>query len=133
MGEASAQQIPSTDVDTVAIRHHLDTLILKLAAAQAGSIDAVRESRRHAEAALDVLNRSGEALCEHARIAGVGQAGERWTCDGCGATWPMGLATSGGRPAPLRTQRRVHDPEPVAGRPDACELDEPVSSSREAT
>jgi hypothetical protein len=128
MGEASAQQIPSTNVDTVAIRHHLDTLILKLAAAQAGSIDAVRESRRHAEAALDILNRSREAVCEHARVSGVRQAGERWTCDGCGATWPTGVERGAGRPALLRTQRRVHDPEPLAGRPGACELDEPVSS-----
>jgi hypothetical protein len=78
----------STDADTVAIRHHVDTLILKLAAAQAGSIHAVRESRRHAEAVLEILNGSGEVVCEHARFSGVAQSDEEWRCNGCGASWP---------------------------------------------
>jgi hypothetical protein len=79
----------STDrEDRVAIRHHLDTLLLRLAAAQAGSLDAVRESRRHAEAVLEILNGSDEVMCEHARFSGVGQTADEWRCDGCGASWP---------------------------------------------
>lgn len=87
-------EITSSDADTVAIRHHVDTLILKLAAAQAGSIHAVKESRRHAEAVLEILNGSGEVVCEHARFSGVAQSDEEWRCNGCGASWPKRTGTN---------------------------------------
>jgi hypothetical protein len=122
--------ITSADADTVAIRHHLDTLILKLATAQAGSHDAVRESRKHAEAALEILNRSDEVMCEHARFSGISETADEWQCDGCGASWPKSAAPI--RPAPLRTHRKVHDPEraaPAYSTPaHSAHLDAPVNS-----
>ena len=80
--------------ERLAIRHHLDTLILKLAAAQAGSLDAVREGRIHALAALAVLDRPSEVGCEHARVSGLAQSSREWMCEGCGAHWPKSPAAA---------------------------------------
>jgi hypothetical protein len=120
------QNLTTAESETVAIRHHLDTLILKLAAAQAGSLDAVRDSRMHAEAALAILNGSEEVMCEHARFSGVGQTDEAWMCEGCGASWPKSASVK--PPPPLRTHRRVHDPAPIATVPDPDALGEPINS-----
>jgi hypothetical protein len=118
--------INGTDVETVAIRHHLGALILKLAAAQAGSLEAVRESRRHAEAALAILDGAEEVMCEHARVFGVGQTADAWLCEGCGASWPKSTAAL--RPAPVRTHRKVRDRAPVSTLADPDHLDAPVNS-----
>jgi hypothetical protein len=115
-----------SDAETVAIRHHLDALILKLAAAQAGSLDAVRDSRIHAEAALELLAGRREAACEHARIFGLGQTPDEWRCDGCGARWPKGAAAM--RPAIARTGRPARESAPIPTRVDSERLDEPVNS-----
>lgn len=78
--------------ERLAIRHHLDTLILKLAAAQAGSPAAVRESRTHALAALAILDRPDDVACEHARVSGLTESSREWMCEGCGAHWPKRTA-----------------------------------------
>jgi hypothetical protein len=84
-------RVACTAIERVALRHHLDTLILKLAAAQAGSVDAAKESRRHAEAVREMLIGSDERACEHVRLAGVSETADGWECEGCGARWPGGL------------------------------------------
>jgi hypothetical protein len=92
---AGAPEVASAVVvDLVAMRHHLDTVILKLATAQAGSFDAVKESRRHAEALLEMLVRADEVVCEHARFAGVNETSDGWECNGCGACWPKGVVAT---------------------------------------
>jgi hypothetical protein len=108
-------------VDAVAIRHHLDALMLKLAEAQAGSMEAVRQSRRHAEAALRLLP---EGSCEHAGVSGLREVGGHWMCDGCGASWPARAV--GPRRARGRHAHRDH--VSVATVPDPAALDEPVNS-----
>ncbi|HEY3612131.1 MAG TPA: hypothetical protein VGK92_00420 [Gaiellales bacterium] len=112
--------------ESVAIRHHLDALILKLAAAQAGSLAAVRASRRHAEAALAILDGSDEVMCEHARVFGVARTADEWQCHGCGANWPASTAAFG--PATVRTQRAVSARAPLAARADAEDVAAPVTS-----
>jgi hypothetical protein len=108
-------------IDATAVRHHLDALVLKLAEAQAGSMEAVRQSRRHAEAALALLP---EGSCDHAKASGLREVGDHWMCDGCGATWPARAAGRRGR----RGRHAHRDHVPVATVPDPAALDEPVNS-----
>ena len=100
----------SASRETVVIRRHLQAVLLMTATAQAGSTAAAKESRRHVEAALEVLDRLDASISEQTRLSTVHDPRDSQRCDVCGAISPQAVAT-GMRPPMLTRVAGVHLPD----------------------
>ncbi|MEO5941771.1 MAG: hypothetical protein ABIZ72_12045 [Candidatus Limnocylindrales bacterium] len=109
------------------IRRHLEALLSTIATAQAGSIEAAKASRRHAEAALRSLNGLDERLDEQTHTSALRSPADAHACPACGRG-SSEVIPAGMRPPLLRARRRDQVPDPVPVLLDADDLNAPVNS-----